>query len=180
MEIVPECLRTLVLLIPLPLCYHTCMTSRRRLILYVLLNVVVSACITMSLLYAYDRYLRSTPPVSVPPLTTLGATTQTDGALDIVSVVGAGVLENETVEIRNNGDGEVDLTGWKLQSADGRAYTFPGLTLLKGGIVTVHSGKGSDTVVDLYWGLSRPAWESGQLAILLDEQDNVRALYRIP
>jgi hypothetical protein len=173
-------MKSWVLLIPLSLCYHTGMTSRRRLILFLLLNVVVSACVTLSLLYAYDRYFRASLPVTVPPLTTPGATTQTDGALDIVSVVGAGVLENESVEIHNNGESEITLTGWKLQSADGRAYTFPGLTLLKGGIVTVHTGSGKNTVVDLYWGLSRPAWEPGQLAILLDAQDNVQALYRIP
>ncbi len=180
MKIAAACLNSWVLLIPLSLCYHTGMTSRRRLILYVLLNIVVSACVTLSLLYAYDRYIRASPPVTVPLLTTPGATAQTEGALDIVSVVGVGVLENESVEIRNNGVSEVNFTGWKLQSADGRAYTFPGLTLLNGGIVTVHTRSGKNTVVDLYWGLSRPAWESGQLAILLDEQDNVRALYRIP
>ena len=43
------------------------------------------------------------------------------------------MLEKESVEIRNNGESEINLTGWKLQSADGRAFTFPGLTLLKGG-----------------------------------------------
>jgi hypothetical protein len=164
----------------LSLCYHSCMTSRRRLILFLLLNVVVSACVTLSLLYAYERYYRASPPISVPPLTTPGTVDQTDGALDIVSVVGAGVLESELVEIRNNGDNEINLTGWKLQSPDGRAFTFPGLTLLKGGNVTVHTGSGRNTVVDLFWGLSRPAWEPGQLAILLDAQENVRALYRIP
>jgi hypothetical protein len=95
-------------------------------------------------------------------------------------VVGAGVLENESVEIRNNGGSQVNLTGWKLQAANGKAFTFPGLTLLDGGIVTVHTGEGNNTVMDLYWGLSRPVWESGQLVILLDAQDNVKALYRIP
>lgn len=170
----------MVLLIPLALCYHTGMTSRRRLVFYVLLNVAVSACVVLSLLYIYDRYYRASLPVAVPPLKTPGAITQIGGALDIVSVVGAGVLENESVEIRNNGASQVNLTGWKLQSAEGRTYTFPGLTLLNSGVVNVHTGSGKDTVEDLYWGLSRPVWKSGQLAILMDAQDNVRALYRIP
>lgn len=150
------------------------------MILFLLLNVIVSACVTLSLLYAYERYFRATPPVTVPPLTTPGSSTQTGGTLDIVSVVGVGVLDKESVEIRNNGESEVNLTGWKLQSADGRTFTFPGLTLLNGGFVNVHTDSGNNTVVDLYWGLSRSAWEPGQLAILMDAQDNVQALYRIP
>ncbi len=90
------------------------------------------------------------------------------------------MLETETLEIRNNGEDEVNLIGWKLQTTDGRTFTFPGLTLLEGGFVKVRSKTGKNTVVDLFWGLSRPAWESGQLAILLDTEDNVQALYRIP
>ena len=145
-----------------------------------LLNVAVSACVTLTFLYAYEHYFRASPPVTVPPLATPGNGTLIGGVLDIVSVVGAGVLENESVEILNTGGNEVNLTGWKLQAANGKSFTFPGLTLLDGGLVTVHTGEGINTVVDLYWGLSHPAWESGQLVILLDAQDNVQALYRIP
>lgn len=162
------------------LCYHTGMRSRSRLVYFLLLNVAVSACVTLTFLYAYEHFFRASAPVVVPPLATPGNGTYTGGALDIVSVVGAGVQDNESVEIRNNGGSEVNLTGWKLQAANGKAFTFPGLTLLDGGNVTVHTGEGINSVVDLYWGLSHPAWASGQLVILLDAQDNVRALYRIP
>jgi hypothetical protein len=162
------------------LCYHTGMRSRRRLIYFLLLNVAVSACVTLTFLYVYEHYFRASPPVIAPPLATPGNGTLSSEVLDIVSVVGAGVLDNESVEIRNNGGSEVNLNGWKLQAANGKSYTFPGLTLLNGGIVTVHTGEGINTVVDLYWGLAHPAWASGQLVILLDAQDNVRALYRIP
>jgi hypothetical protein len=175
-----EDVKSCVLFIPMSLCYYSGMTSRRRLYVYVLLNVLVSACVVLTFIYLYDRYFRSSPTIDLPPLGTPSSGNQARDALDIVSVVGAGVLENEAVEIRNHGDGEVDLTGWKLQTADGRTYTFPRLSLLKGGFVNVHSGNGKNTVVDLYWGLSRAAWESGQLAILLDSGDSVQALYRIP
>ena len=156
------------------------MSSRRRFYGYILLNILVSACVVLTFIYVYDRYFRASPPVMVPPLGTPSSGSQGGDALDIVSVVGAGVLETETLEIRNNGVDEVNLTGWKLQTPDGRTFTFPGLTLLNGGFVKVRSKAGKNTVVDLYWGLSRPAWESGQLAILLDAEDNVQALYRIP
>jgi hypothetical protein len=156
------------------------MSSRRRFYGYILLNILVSACVVLTFIYVYDRYFRASPSVTVPPLGTPSGGSQGGDALDIVSVVGAGVLETETIEIRNNGEGEVNLTGWKLQTSDGRTYTIPGLTLLEGGFVKIHSKSGKNTVVDLFWGLSRPAWESGQLAILLDTEDNVQALYRIP
>jgi len=117
------------------LCYYSGMSSRRRLYVYVLLNVLVSACVVLTFIYLYDRYFRSSPPVNLPPLGTPPSGNQGGNVLDIVSVVGAGVLDNEAVGIRNHGDGEVDLTGWKLQTADGRTYTFPRLSLLKGGFV---------------------------------------------
>lgn len=164
----------------MPLCYHKGMASRRRFFLYVLLNVLVSACVVLAFIYIYDRYLRPSPPVMLPPQGTPVSGSPAGEVLDIVSVAGAGVLENEIVEIRNHSGSEVNLTGWRLQSADGRAFTFPGLTLLSGGYVKVHSGDGKNTVVDMYWGLSRPAWEPGQLAILMDAEDNVQALYRVP
>jgi hypothetical protein len=150
------------------------------MILFILLNIVVSACVTLTFLYIYEHYYRSSLPVLVPPLTTQVNGTTIGGTLDIVSVVGAGVLDNEAVQIRNNGGSPVNLTGWTLQSANGKSYTFPGLTLLDGGSVTLHTMEGSNTVVDLYWGLSRPVFESGQLVILEDAEGNVRALYRIP
>jgi hypothetical protein len=156
------------------------MTQRRRLVLYLLLNVLISACVTISILLLYDRYFRVEPPVTVPAMVTPGAAGPSDRTMDIVSVVGAGTLENEAVQIRNNADTGVELTNWKLQTASGITYTFPGLTLLKGGMVTLHSKTGDNTVVDLYWNLSDPVWESGKLATLLDADGKVRALYRIP
>jgi hypothetical protein len=148
--------------------------------LYLLLNVLISACVTISILLIYERYFRIEPPFSIPALVTLGPAGSSDRTIDIVSVVGAGTLENEAVQIRNNADKGVDLSGWKLQSVSGKTYTFPGLILLKSGMVTVHSKTGDNTVVDLFWDLSNPVWESGKLASLLDADGNVRALYRIP
>jgi UDP:flavonoid glycosyltransferase YjiC (YdhE family) len=36
------------------------------------------------------------------------------------------------------------------------------------------------TVIDLYWGLNDPVWESGEEAQLLDPSGNVRAVYTVP
>lgn len=164
--------------------------DRRKLFLYLLVNVVVSACVTSAILYWYDRNYRATlSPVVIPAAAVDGgavaappktATPQGDIPLEIVSVVGAGTLSAESVVIRYNGDGQVDLTGWQLKDQQGNTFTFPQLTLYTNGAVQVHTTNGIDTVIDLYWDISDPVWDSGENASLYDSQGNLRAVYRIP
>ena len=164
--------------------------DRRRLILYLLLNVFVSACVTGSILFWYDRTYRATlapvPQVAAPvnngeatkPLETLPPDAQVP--VEIVSVVGAGTLESEVVVVRFSGEGELGLSNWQLKDDNGNTFTFPQLTLFPNGAVQVHTASGSDTVVDLYMGRRDPIWESGESARLFDPQDNLRAIYRVP
>ena len=161
--------------------------DRRRLFLYLLLNVFVSACVTGGILFWYDRTYRATlAPVPQP----VAASTQGESApllqadtqvpVEIISVVGAGTLESEVVVVRYNGEGELDLANWQLKDDNGNTFTFPQLTLYTNGAVQVHTTSGTDTVVDLYMGLRDPIWESGESARLFDPQDNLRAIYRVP
>lgn len=162
--------------------------DRRRLILYLLLNVFISACVTGAILFWYDRNYRSAAPNSAPPASVSNdpAATQAvfDPAVDIpvelVSIVGAGTLNAEWVVVRNVGDESLSLAGWRLQDADNNVFTFPNLTLNSGGAVQVHTIAGTNTVIDLYWSLSNPVWESGEEAQLLDPAGNVRAVYIVP
>jgi len=172
------------------------MREPRRLLLYLLLNVIVSASVTGAILFWHDRAMRNVPQPSQPVAPAAATSAPVSAAtpssplptvnpdepmpVEIVSVVGAGTLGSETVLIRYNGDGELDLTGWQLQNGDGDAYIFPTLKLYKNGAVQVHSGFGNDTVIDLYWGRTRTVWKSGELASLVDAQGSVRAIYRIP
>ena len=163
--------------------------DRRRLVLYLLLNVFISACVTGAILFWYDRTYRASlapvPQVAVPaqgesaePAITLQPDEQV--LVEIVSVVGAGTLDTEVVVVRYSGEGELGLSDWQLKDDDGNTFTFPRLTLYTNGAVQVHTASGSDTVVDLYMGLRDPIWESGELAKLYDPQDNLRAIYRVP
>jgi hypothetical protein len=163
--------------------------DRRRLFQYLLLNVFVSACITGTILFWYDRTYRATlAPVPQAAAPAQGesdepvATPQLDEEIpvEIVSVVGAGTLDAEVVVVRYNGDGELGLANWQLKDDTGNTFTFPLLTLYTNGAVQVHTVSGSDTVVDLYMGLRDPIWESGESAKLYDPQDNLRAIYRVP
>jgi len=163
--------------------------DRRRLFLYLLLNVFVSACVTGTILFWYDRtYRASLAPVPQAAVSAQGdsavpaASLQPDEQIpvEIISVVGAGTLGAEVVVVRYNGEGELGLSDWQLKDDNGNTFTFPQLTLYTNGAVQVHTASGSDTVVDLYMGLRDPIWESGESARLYDAQDNLRAIYRVP
>jgi len=163
--------------------------DRRRLFLYLLLNVFVSACVTGAILFWYDQNYRATltiAPQAVPPLQGESAAPvetlppDAEVPVEIVSVVGAGTLSAEVVVVRYNGEGELGLANWQLKDDNGNTFTFPQLILYTDGAVQVHTASGSDTVVDLYMGLRDPIWESGEVAKLFDPQDNLRAIYRVP
>ncbi len=161
--------------------------DRRRLAYYLLLNVFVSACVTSTILFWYDRNYRAAlapvggvvqPGDPASPAESLNP--QTDIPIQIESIVGAGTLNAETAVIHYSGDGQLDLAGWQLKDEDGNTFTFPQLTLYQNGSVQVHTSTGSDTVIDLYWGVSEPVWNSGENARFYDSQGNLRALYRVP
>lgn len=165
--------------------------DRRKLIQYLLLNVFVSASVTGGFLFWYDRNYRA---VSQPAVVQVQATSassgnsapssntelQTDIPVKISSVVGSGVLASEVVIIKFDGEGQLDLTSWQLKDDNGNTYTFPNVTLYPNGAVQVHTVAGTDTVIDLYWGIGDAVWNSGEEARLFDSQGNLRAVYKVP
>ncbi len=161
--------------------------DRRRLALYLLLNVFISACVTSAILYWYDRNYRavSLPQVNVP-VTTPGAsgpqpvTTAQQGTVQIVSVIGAGTLSVEAVVVKYSGTGEIDLSGWHLKDASGDSYTFPPFKLFTDGAVQVHTASGTNTAIDLYWGQRQAVWQSGQSVLLTDPEGAVQDSYPVP
>jgi len=170
------------------LCYDSMNMDRRRLILYLLLNVFISACVTASILFWYDRNYRSTALSSVPPAAVANNGSapqptfnpQVDIPVEIVSVIGAGTLNAEWVVVRNAGTEPLNLASWQLKDSNKNTFTFPNLTLNNGGAVQIHTIAGTNTVIDLYWGETQPVWQSGEEAQLLDPSGNVRAIYKVP
>lgn len=72
----------------------------------------------------------------------------------------ADALNEESVLLTNDGSDAVELTGWTLENGDGDAYAFPdGFTLAAGDSVRVHTGSGSDSATDLYWGSRSFRWD---------------------
>ena len=157
--------------------------DRRRLLLYVLLNVFVSACVTSAILYWYDRNYRAVtlPQVSIPTASSNPVATVQKGLVQIASVIGAGTLEAEAVVVKYNGEGEMDLTGWHLKDTQGAlTYTFPQFKLFKGGAVRVHTQNGTNTAIDLYWGQGQAVWQSGQAVLLTDPSGQAQDSYPVP
>lgn len=162
--------------------------DRRKLIQYLLLNVFVSASVTGAILFWYDRNYRAVNQPAVPQATPAAGSPafsadtelQTDIPIKISSVVGAGSLSAEIVVVKFEGSGELDIAAWQLKDENGNTYTFPKLTLYQNGAVQIHTNAGTDTVIDLYWGIGEPVWSSGENARLFDSQGNLRAIYRVP
>lgn len=161
--------------------------DRRKLVYYLLLNAFVSACVTGTILFWYDRNYRAlnqSPFQQTAPLegdsAPANADLQTDIPVNISSVVGAGTLNSEIVVVKFEGEGQLDLAGWQLKDEDGNTFTFPQLTLYPNGAVQVHTVSGTDSVIDLYWGIGEAVWSSGENSRLFDSQGNLRAVYRVP
>ncbi len=98
----------------------------------------------------------------------------------INSVISPGDLTAEQVFLSRLGDGDLSLSGWQLKDEDGNVFVFPQLDLFEGGAVIVWTKSGSNTAVDLYWGLKDPTWQTGEKVTLLDAAGKVRATYQIP
>jgi len=95
----------------------------------------------------------TTSPIPTPTPTqtpTPELTPTTSGTSDIyISGISLG---DEWVKITNRGS-SVNLNGWYIQDDDeNHTFTFPSITLASGSTVTLHSGKGTDTSTELYWG----------------------------
>jgi hypothetical protein len=155
------------------------MNSRQRLLYYLVINIIVSALVTGTIIFFYDRAHRVACTPILPNAGTLSPGSDSLN-VNIVGVIGAGTITDERMIIQNKGAGELVLTGWTITDNKGNSYSFPQLTIYTGVKVQLHTTAGTDTPTDLYWGRSAPVWVSGELAVLYDAHNIARAFYRIP
>ena len=178
------------------------MKRRNALILYLVLNVIVSAATTLTVLTLWDRARQRdlptgdlptsagvvqaadvTQPAPVTPQPTETLPPVDQPVIQIVSVVGAGDLEYEVVILKRLGDGNLRMAGWRLEPDGGARYVFPEqpeLVLYKDGAVQVYTKTGADTAAEVYWNRPEPAWKPGDTIRVIDAQGNERAIYRVP
>lgn len=68
----------------------------------------------------------------------------------------------ESVVFENTGQNALDLSGWTVRDEAGHVYTFPpGFVLEPGERVRLHTGRGRDSQIDLYWGSTSAIWNNG-------------------
>lgn len=162
----------------------------KKLLPYLLLNIVVSALTMLLVLVIWDKArptpnillapdlpsqnstISSTPTFSLPPLDA--------PVIEIQAVIVPGDLEAERILIRSVSSSAILLTGWKVDNGNGQEYTFPSLTLYPGGVIALYSKTGENTAIDVYWGLSQAAWNSGAAVTVSDSAGNKRIEYIIP
>lgn len=122
-------------------------------------------------------------PTSAEPPTPIPTEPPALGEAKVIisEVIGVGDLENEALVIANEGSRQIPLANWKLEDGQGNVYSFkPYILFGQGARVVIHTGPGQDTTSDLYWGLTFPVWEAGEIATLRDVDGTARATFTIP
>jgi LysM repeat protein len=117
--------------------------------------------------------------VSLPVITGTASTALGDYFVTIREIKAPGSLANEQVTLTNL-SGQVNMAGWTMTDGEGNKFTFPSLSLLSKGEVTVHTGRGANTPTDLYWGQTESRWASGKVAYLRDPSGKLIATYQVP
>jgi hypothetical protein len=174
------------------------MNPWKRLLFFLVLNVIVSAGTTIAVMSWWERahlesrttIVSAVAPAGVEEETIQPAATPVPTPtplppgdtplIRIENVFGVSDLQNEVVLLKRIGEGELWLTGWRLEDESGQKYVFPDLLLNKDGAVQIFTRPGVDSVIQLHWGMKASVWQPGELVTLVDPQGNVRATYRIP
>ena len=130
------------------------------------------------------------PTPTVPPPTEIAALPSPipteavvtgQGEIAIAGINTPGVLATEAVQIVNNGAELQSLQGWKVRDEDGNVYTFGDVGIFGDGAgILLHSGAGTDSPLELFWGLTAPAWRSGETLTLWDAANQVVGTFVIP
>lgn len=176
------------------------MGKRTQALLFIIVNIIVSVAATLTVLWLWERAhprpevsvsdssdAANNTPVNQPALIESGSENETsipllneDLSINIRTIVGAGDLNVEYVEIVNQGQNPADLTDWQLVNESRRDFTFPALILNSGGAIKVLSKAGTNTVIELYWQSDSPIWQPGGTARLLNAAGELVTSYTIP
>ena len=69
-------------------------------------------------------------------------------------------LNAEYVVLKNTTKATIKLTGWTLRDRSSHVYTFTTFSLSAGKSVTIHTGKGTNTTTNRYWGSGNYIWNN--------------------
>jgi hypothetical protein len=69
-------------------------------------------------------------------------------------------LNGEWVQLHNRVGYRISLSGWTLRDTAGHVYKFGTYSLKGYGYIKIHTGKGTNTQTDRYWGHSWYVWNN--------------------
>ena len=80
-------------------------------------------------------------------------------------------LNDEYVVFENPGNATLDLTGWMVIDTANNLYVFSTFSLGNETSVTLHTGSGTDSDENLFWGSSKPIWNNDGDALILRDSE---------
>jgi micrococcal nuclease len=102
-------------------------------------------------------------------------TTTSDGPLVIAAIAADAPdndnanLDEETVTLENHGSTSIALDGWTVSDEADHTYSFPSdATLAAGASLTLHTGCGTDTETDRYWGATSAVWNNDGDTVIIE------------
>jgi LysM repeat protein len=119
------------------------------------------------------------PAIDQTPTPTKSVSEASQGEVVINAIDAPGNLELEAVRLLNAG-GEVSMAGWTMGDGQGRVFTFPDFTFYSTGAIDVHTRAGTNTTIDLYWGLEEAVWLPGTTIHLHDANGSLQSTFTIP
>ena len=85
-------------------------------------------------------------------------------------------LNDEYVVFENAGERTLDLSGWTVRDEAGHEYTFGDVTLAPGERLTLHTGSGTATATDRYWGSDGPLWNNDGDTVTVETANGTRVV----
>lgn len=155
-----------------------------RVLLYLMLNVFVSAITMWVVLNVWGRTMQVTQPVILSGGNTASQNEAGASVLESnisMTEIGEDDFESERIRLIYDGEEQLQLAEWELHDEDGHVYVFININFFtKGAAVDVYTKAGTNGFSELFWGMDTLMWSSGETATLYDAEGQVRATYVIP
>ncbi len=174
------------------------MSQAKKLLFYVVLNIVVSAITIIAVLYLWENTkLKNmlfdandiTSEVSSAVATSDGAAPSENLQIEIGEVGGIGNLATEYVRLvrpeSESGD-TISLQDWSIKDENNHQYNIleqsgvASLDLHGQGAVNIYTKEGDSNPIELYLDLSDPIWQPGETVTLIDPAGEIHDTYVIP
>jgi len=174
------------------------MNQAKKLLFYIVLNIVVSAITIVGVLYLWENTKLKNmlfDSIDIPAEVSLGASSSDEAAvtenllIEIGEVGGISNLATEYVRLVRPGSepgDTISLQDWSIKDENNHQYNIleqsgvASLDLHGQGAVNIYTKEGDSNPIELYLDLSDPIWQPGETVTLIDPDGEVHDTYIIP